>query len=543
MIGTKIGNYNVVSKIGEGGMGSVFLGEHRKLNRKVAIKSLHDVLINNEEIKKRFQNEAEAMAKLQHENIVNLLDFEENEKGLFLIMEYVDGIPLDELLKANSIPHDQSLGIIRAILEGLKYAHKKDIVHRDIKPSNILIDGENMSPKILDFGIAKMLGSDHSMTKTGTQMGTVYFMSPEQVRGEKIDQRSDIYSVGVTLFQLINGSNPYAAITTEYEVFNKIVNENLPLIQGKNVPEGVSRIIAKATAKNASDRFQSCQEMIDAIEKHTGGGIIPNVQKKSLTPWFISGSVVCVIASVLFLNWDSFFGNDPTGNIFPEVKQTIESDEPILEPVNNLSICQCYDLAAQSEDWTDTNSPGCEWLKTDITDSDIIEAQINCPDLQQFYMIYPESQNGDMVDVDYCMEVVGDWCESLSNKGIGRYDGFISCEMNRFPFNDWSVYSSSNGYGSIVSVDIESCTISSRYGINYDSARKKGVSYWSKAFGNNKHIKRLRNGLPIDVTIRYVAYDSVNGDGRVTQKVSVARKLNGEFKIVNIETLGFDRIN
>ena len=191
MIGTVIGNYKITSKIGEGGMGSVFLAEHTKLSRKVAIKNLHDVLVKNEEIRKRFQNEAQAMAKLQHENIVNLLDFEENEDGLFLIMEFVDGAPLDELLKANSIPADQSLKIVQSILEGLKYAHKKDIVHRDIKPSNILIKGEDMSPKILDFGIAKMLGTDNSMTKTGTQMGTVFYMSPEQVKGEKVDKRSE----------------------------------------------------------------------------------------------------------------------------------------------------------------------------------------------------------------------------------------------------------------------------------------------------------------------------------------------------------------
>ena len=271
MIGTVIGNYKIISKIGEGGMGSVFLAEHTKLSRKVAIKNLHDVLIKNEEIRKRFQNEAQAMAKLQHENIVNLLDFEENEDGLFLIMEFVDGAPLDELLKANAIPADQSLRIVQSILEGLKYAHKKDIVHRDIKPSNILIKGEDMSPKILDFGIAKMLGTDNSMTKTGTQMGTVFYMSPEQVKGEKVDQRSDIYAVGVTLFQLINGSNPYANLSTEYEVYNKIVTEELPDLTSKGVDQGVVDIISQATAKNVDERFQSCQEMIDAISDFLAG--------------------------------------------------------------------------------------------------------------------------------------------------------------------------------------------------------------------------------------------------------------------------------
>lgn len=549
MIGSKIGNYNIVSKIGEGGMGSVFLGEHIKLNRKVAIKSLHDVLIKNEEIKERFRIEAEAMSKLQNENIINLLDYEENENGLFLIMEYVNGVPLDELLKANSIPYDQSLTIIRSVLEGLQYAHKKGIVHRDIKPSNILIDGESMSPKILDFGIAKMLGSDHSMTKTGAQMGTVYFMSPEQVRGEQIDQRSDIYSVGVTLFQLINGSNPYASITTEYEVYNKIVNEELPIIKDKDVPEGVSRIIAKATAKKVSDRYKSCQEMIDEIDQHNNGGRVSGVTSKmSLIPWFVGIGTACAVGLVLFLNWSGFFGDEDTVIEENQVNQSIENDAPEEEIITNLSLCQCWEMASEKENWTDvTSTPGCEWIGDDdskFSDSEIINAQKYCPDLQQFYMVYPNNQLDDLIDVDYCMEVVHNWCKSLANNSVSRFDGFQSCEINRFPFNDWSVYSSSSGYGSVSSVDIESCTISSRYRIDFDYARQKGVSYWSKAFGNNKNIMRLQNGLPIDVTLRYVAYDPVNGDGRVTQKVSVLRKPNGsQFKIIKIETMDFDRLN
>ena len=211
-------------------MGNVYLAEHAQLGRKVAIKSLHQQLVKNEGLSARFKKEASTMELLKHPKIVDLHDFVEEADGLFLVMEYVEGLPLDEYIRKKSgpIPYETVIPMMTQILDAFSYAHSKGIVHRDIKPSNILITN-NGDVKILDFGIAKIMNEEASpLTKTGTQMGTVYYMSPEQVQVKEIDIRSDIYSLGVTLHQMLTGSRPYDGIQSEYEVYSKIINEPLP---------------------------------------------------------------------------------------------------------------------------------------------------------------------------------------------------------------------------------------------------------------------------------------------------------------------------
>ena len=234
MIGNKIQNYKIISLLGEGGMGDVYLGEHVSIKRKVAIKVLKPELVKNEEIRKRFKNEASMLAHLQHPNIVGLIDYIEQEDGLYLIMEYVDGRELDEVIKNLSAPIsiDRAKKLMKQILEAFSYAHQNGIVHRDVKPSNIIITADDQI-KVLDFGIAKLVGdTQHQLTKTGTQVGTVYYMSPEQVKGKELDLRSDIYSLGVTFYELLSGVCPYRGMTTEYEIYDSIVKVPLlPLTQ------------------------------------------------------------------------------------------------------------------------------------------------------------------------------------------------------------------------------------------------------------------------------------------------------------------------
>jgi serine/threonine protein kinase len=184
MIGKQILQYRILSLIGEGGMGAVWLAEHTHLSRKVAIKSLHAHLVRNEQLRLRFKNEAALLVQLQHPGIVNLIDYYEDSEGLYLILEYVDGTPLDDYIRnvSGPIPFEKASAWMLQILSAFSFAHGKNIVHRDIKPSNILITNEGQI-KILDFGIAKLLNdSNAKLTRTGTQMGTVYYMSPEQVR-------------------------------------------------------------------------------------------------------------------------------------------------------------------------------------------------------------------------------------------------------------------------------------------------------------------------------------------------------------------------
>lgn len=268
MIGSKVLNYRIDSFIDKGGMGSVYLGIHEKLGRKVAIKVLHNHLAQNDQLRRRFKNEAESMAKLQHPNIVTLYDYDENEAGLFLIMEYVEGMELGKYInqKTGPIPTDLAVELFGQLLDGFDYAHKNGVVHRDIKPSNILITKDN-KVKILDFGIAKLVEGDKSLTKTGTQMGSVLYMSPEQVKGKHVDNRSDIYSLGVTLFQMVTGKCPYDKDTTEYEIYDKIVKEPLSRIAViyRGVNTSFQALIDKATEKDVSRRYATCAEFKNSL--------------------------------------------------------------------------------------------------------------------------------------------------------------------------------------------------------------------------------------------------------------------------------------
>ena len=275
MIGQQILNYKIISLLGEGGMGTVYLAEHVKLGRKVAIKVLLPHLVKNELVRSRFVNEAKLMSALQHPNIVTLFDYVEDENGMSLIMELVDGKPLDEYIQdvTGPIQEKEAIQIMEQALEGFSYAHKQGLIHRDIKPSN-LVRTQTNEIKILDFGIAKLVGDlGNKLTKTGSHIGTVYYMSPEQVRGLELDLRSDIYALGITLYQMLTGLCPYEGLTTEFDVFNKIVGEDLP--DPKSIYPGISdhmcRVIKKATEKKPEDRFQNCKDFIQALKKDDFG--------------------------------------------------------------------------------------------------------------------------------------------------------------------------------------------------------------------------------------------------------------------------------
>jgi serine/threonine protein kinase len=269
MIGTVVQNYEIDELIDEGGMGSIYLGVHKFLKREVAIKDLNPLLRNKPEIIERFRNEAMILSQLYHPNIVALYDYVENENGYYIIMEYVKGETLAEYIETTTgpIPERRAISIFLKILDAVGYAHDKHILHRDIKPSNFIINEEN-NVKILDFGIAKSIdGKSKSLTQTGLKVGTTMFMSPQQVKGQVLDRRSDIYSLGVTLFQMVTGQLPYDDTETEYDLYNLIVNEPFP--NPKDYYVGVSqdmcKVIQKATAKRPLDRYQSCDEFSKAL--------------------------------------------------------------------------------------------------------------------------------------------------------------------------------------------------------------------------------------------------------------------------------------
>lgn len=273
MIGEIISNYKIISVIGEGGMGTVYLAEHLHIGRKAAIKVLHKKYLSNSNIKERFKHEAATLSHIQHPNIVKLYDYVETKDGLYLIMEYADGVLLDDYIKKESGPikEENAIKIMNGLLSGFAYAHSQNIVHRDVKPNNVIISRDFNTVKILDFGIAKIINDNSkNLTKDGTQMGTVYYMSPEQVRGQKIDNRSDIYSLGVTLFQIVTGINPYEKITTEYEIYSKITQEELQDAKSvyPYISDKIEAVIKKATRKNPADRYQNCEQMLADLKSN-----------------------------------------------------------------------------------------------------------------------------------------------------------------------------------------------------------------------------------------------------------------------------------
>ncbi|TAF67744.1 MAG: serine/threonine protein kinase [Cytophagales bacterium] len=325
MIPAQILNYVVERKIGEGGMGTVFLAHHLQLNRKAAIKALHPLYVSNPYIRERFRQEAALLAELKHPTIVSLYDYLEEPQGLYLIMEYIEGKPLDEYISQVSGPISEAktLQIMAEVLEGFEYAHNRGIVHRDIKPSNLIVT-DDFHAKILDFGIAKIVEDNKALTKVGTRMGTVLYMSPEQVKGEPTDKRSDVYALGVTLFQMVTGRVPYNENkATEYEIYSEIVNNPLPRANTfyPSVSAHIQHIIDKATAKNPADRFQSCALFKEALLKHSSSeqpikiqstqqsqkttttkNKVKNKNTTSYTFWFFALFLLLLVSAIVFLN-------------------------------------------------------------------------------------------------------------------------------------------------------------------------------------------------------------------------------------------------
>ena len=257
MVNTSIGKYKITRLIGEGGMASVYEAVHEILGTKAAIKVLNPILSANAQIRERFKNEAKVMATLNHPNITCVIDFDEKPDQLCIVMEFLEGEDLSQKIKNTGPLNDKQISeLFSQTLSAFQYAHEKGIVHRDIKPSNIFIL-PNGKVKILDFGIAKLFGQSNEMTQTGTQMGTPTYMSPEQVKADKtIDHRSDVYSLGVTLYYAVNGKSPYNSTSeSQFDIFNKIVYEPLLDITGNSK---YNCIIKKACAKNREERYQNC---------------------------------------------------------------------------------------------------------------------------------------------------------------------------------------------------------------------------------------------------------------------------------------------
>ncbi|HEY5536548.1 MAG TPA: serine/threonine-protein kinase, partial [Ignavibacteria bacterium] len=287
LTGNTINNYNIEAYITEGGMGKIYRAKHTSLGRLVVVKQLHSQFTRDKHFKERFLNEAKILAKLNHQNIITVYDFIEDDNEFMIIMEYVDGDTIGKVIEkqGGGFHYARAINIFKQILSGFNYAHSEGIVHRDIKPTNIILQ-QNDVPKILDFGIARMLQKDLRITKAGTKMGSLLYMSPEQVLGLDVDSRSDIYSLGLLLYEMLSGDLPYNIINdTDYEIMECILKEEIKDINAliPGLPYGTGNIIRKACAKNTTDRFQTCNEFITALDKGTAPPIKNEVYQRITT--------------------------------------------------------------------------------------------------------------------------------------------------------------------------------------------------------------------------------------------------------------------
>lgn len=267
LIGKSIENYRIVSVLGKGGMGIVYKAYDTKLDRYVAIKLLNSNVVDKDRFVERFKREAKNHAKLSHPNIVTVYGFIEYSNLLGIVMEYVEGESLEKVIdRQGRFNLFDVIYILKQLLQGIGYAHLKGFIHRDIKPSNIILNKEGVT-KIMDFGISKSL-YDNDMTKTGSKIGTVYYMSPEQIRGHDVTNRSDIYSIGCTIYEMITGLPPFD-FTSEYEVMDAHLKKTVPKLSEKvtGIPDQLEKIISKALQKDPNARYSSCEEMLTDVQR------------------------------------------------------------------------------------------------------------------------------------------------------------------------------------------------------------------------------------------------------------------------------------
>ena len=269
----QLGIYTLSRLLGRGGMGEVWLGFDTKLERNVAVKLMRRELLTNEEAVKRFYREARAVARLNHPNIVQAYSIGEEQSLIYYVMEMVEGETVTERLKRlGPLPLDDAINIMLQTINGLDFAHARGVVHRDIKPSNIMLTNE-FRVKIADFGLAKLLEGDTQMTASGVAMGSPNYMSPEQARGEEADHRSDIYALGITLYQTLTGELPFTAPTPITVLLRQIQDQLPEPEQLRGLADGrVLDVIKKMTAKSPEDRFQTYGGLAAALS-----AIAPNV--------------------------------------------------------------------------------------------------------------------------------------------------------------------------------------------------------------------------------------------------------------------------
>ena len=265
---TILGNrYQIIKKIGDGGMAFVYQAKDKLLNRIVAVKVLRPEFVDDKDFLAKFKREAEAVANITHPNIVNVYDVGQEGKVHYIVMEYVDGQNLKEIIKNEGVLDEYTaLDITKQIAQALSAAHKKGVIHRDIKPHNILISSEGRNVKVADFGIAKA-ATNSTMTNIGSIIGSVHYFSPEQAKGKPVKNNADLYSLGIVLYEMLLGKVPFKG-DSPISIALQHINEDIEFSSEEKtqIPQSIRTLIKKLTEKSPEDRYQSSEEVIEDIE-------------------------------------------------------------------------------------------------------------------------------------------------------------------------------------------------------------------------------------------------------------------------------------
>lgn len=391
LIGSVIDRYRITELLGEGGMARVYKAVDVVLERNVAIKILLPERQGDEKFLARFDREAKALAQLSHPHIVKVMDYGKHEGNPYLVMEYVAGPTLNKRYEL-PMAWNQAFQILLPIVRALDSAHRNKIVHRDIKPSNILIS-DTGQPMLTDFGIVKLLEDQQTqvLTGTGVGIGTPSYMAPEQSQGRDVDARTDVYSLGVVLYELIAGIKPFTA-DTAVEVALKHLSETVPSIRKniKSVPESVEQLVLKAMAKKPEDRFQSMQTLAQSMESILASNNAPAPQRKKPAAkpaqpkkgslWIIGGLVLAALAVSAYLLLKSKTGMDPSPTLPAASVPTLvtEPSEVVETPTIDSSVqaspAAVTTVAAEATPTlSPTNDPGQKYVINAANASKVIE--------------------------------------------------------------------------------------------------------------------------------------------------------------------------
>ena len=330
MIGQTISHYHILEKLGEGGMGVVYKAHDTKLDRTVALKFLPKSAFHSTDELVRFQQEAKALSSLNHGNIATIHDFEVSDDYRFIVLEYLPGGTLRARIQSlessgSHLPFPDVMNFGIQIAGALGHAHRRGIIHRDVKTDNVMLTDEG-HVKLTDFGLAKLRGIS-TLTKAGTTVGTAAYMSPEQINGEDVDFRSDIFSLGIVLYELTTGHLPFPGdheAALSYSIVNK---DPLPLDTFRSsVPDSLSAIITRCLQKEKDKRFQSADEVVDALKTQSlsAPGAAPPRKQRSFVPWVVSGGVILLLLLLVYL-------------VLPHQTAPVERKSIAVLPFKNMS--------------------------------------------------------------------------------------------------------------------------------------------------------------------------------------------------------------